>query len=158
VWLRIQHHLKLTPDQLWELYAGACQRGMMYRDGEADHHQRRSQLRPEPRRARRRDLVAAADRVRAAVLRRRCAEGMGARRGRLDLLKHLLAPYGTFEFDERDEVPEARAIERKELDIGPVSLNTAVLSSHTRCRVHMVDYAYNFLINAQPERWSSAAT
>jgi hypothetical protein len=22
VWLRIQHHLKLTPDQLWELYAG----------------------------------------------------------------------------------------------------------------------------------------
>lgn len=22
VWLRIQHHLKLTPDQLWELYSG----------------------------------------------------------------------------------------------------------------------------------------
>ena len=22
VWLRIQHHLKLSPDQLWELYSG----------------------------------------------------------------------------------------------------------------------------------------
>jgi hypothetical protein len=22
VWLRLQHHLKLTPEQLWELYAG----------------------------------------------------------------------------------------------------------------------------------------
>jgi hypothetical protein len=22
VWLRIEHHLKLTPDQLWELYSG----------------------------------------------------------------------------------------------------------------------------------------
>lgn len=22
VWLRLQHHLKLTPDQLWELYSG----------------------------------------------------------------------------------------------------------------------------------------
>jgi hypothetical protein len=22
VWLRLQHHLKLTPDQLWDLYSG----------------------------------------------------------------------------------------------------------------------------------------
>lgn len=22
VWLRLQHHLQLTPDQLWELYSG----------------------------------------------------------------------------------------------------------------------------------------
>lgn len=22
VWLRIQHHLKMTPDELWELYSG----------------------------------------------------------------------------------------------------------------------------------------
>ena len=22
VWLRVQHHLKLTPDELWELYSG----------------------------------------------------------------------------------------------------------------------------------------
>lgn len=67
-----------------------------------------------------------------------------------ELLQHLLAPYGKFEFADLTTLPPSRA-EREKLDIGPVSLNTAVSSTHTRCRVHMVDYAYNFLINAQPE-------
>jgi len=68
----------------------------------------------------------------------------------IDLLAHLLAPYGKFEFGSLLDFPATRK-ERLEMDIGPVSLNTAIQASHTRCRVHMVDYAYNFLINAQPE-------
>ena len=68
----------------------------------------------------------------------------------IDLIKHLLAPYG--EFDVRSVLDFPReASARKDWDGGPVSLNTAVMSSHTRCRGHMVDYAFNFLINAQPE-------
>jgi hypothetical protein len=27
VWLRLQHHLKLTPDQLWDLYSGGLPKG-----------------------------------------------------------------------------------------------------------------------------------
>ncbi len=67
-----------------------------------------------------------------------------------DLLAHLLAPYGEFEFKDVTKFPQKRA-DRVAANMGPLSLNTAVSSSHTRCRVHMVDYAYNFLINAQPE-------
>jgi ADP-heptose:LPS heptosyltransferase len=40
---------------------------------------------------------------------------------------------------------------RNAIGIFHSSLNTALHNTHTRCRVHMVDYAYNFLINAQPE-------
>jgi hypothetical protein len=67
-----------------------------------------------------------------------------------DLLKHILAPYGEFEFLDVTKFPKTRA-ERVAMDMAPLSLNTAVNNTHTRCRVHMVDYAYNFLINAQPE-------
>jgi ADP-heptose:LPS heptosyltransferase len=67
-----------------------------------------------------------------------------------DLLKHVLAPYGEFEFLDVTKFPKTRT-ERIAMDMAPLSLNTAVNSTHTRCRVHMVDYAYNFLINAQPE-------
>jgi hypothetical protein len=62
----------------------------------------------------------------------------------------LLAPYGEFEFLDVTKFPKTRA-ERVAMDMAPLSLNTAVNNTHTRCRVHMVDYAYNFLINAQPE-------
>lgn len=68
----------------------------------------------------------------------------------MDLLRHLLAPYGEFEFHDVTTMPATRAA-RVAMNMGPLSINTAVSSSHTRCRVHMVDYAYNFLINAQPE-------
>jgi ADP-heptose:LPS heptosyltransferase len=68
----------------------------------------------------------------------------------LDLIAHLLAPYGKFEFASVIDFPKESAL-RKDWVGGPISLNTAVHSSHTRCRVHMVDYAFNFLINAQPE-------
>jgi ADP-heptose:LPS heptosyltransferase len=68
----------------------------------------------------------------------------------MDLIAHLLAPYGTFEVLDLMAFPRERA-KRDDWDGGPSSLNTAVHSTHTRCRVHMVDYAFNFLINARPE-------
>lgn len=68
----------------------------------------------------------------------------------IDLLRHLLSPYGPFEFDDLRKVPRSKA-ERDAADLGPLSLNTAISATHTRCRVHMVDYAFNFLINARPE-------
>lgn len=68
----------------------------------------------------------------------------------MDLVKHLLAPYGEFEVKDFMTFPR-KAVERKEADIGPVSYNAAIFDQHTRCRVHMVDYAFNFLINARPE-------
>ncbi|MCC7186171.1 MAG: hypothetical protein IT185_08030, partial [Acidobacteria bacterium] len=45
----------------------------------------------------------------------------------------------------------AKHEDRKKADLGPVSYNAAIFDQHTRCRVHMVDYAFNFLINARPE-------
>jgi ADP-heptose:LPS heptosyltransferase len=68
----------------------------------------------------------------------------------MELLKHLLAPYGEFEFADLTKVPKSRK-ERQAISDAPWSLNTAVNATHTRCRVNMVDYAYNFLINAMPE-------
>jgi ADP-heptose:LPS heptosyltransferase len=68
----------------------------------------------------------------------------------IDLHKHLLAPYGEFEFRSLMDLPRDRK-SRNAIGIFHSSLNTALHNTHTRCRVHMVDYAYNFLINAQPE-------
>lgn len=68
----------------------------------------------------------------------------------MDLLKHLLAPYGEFKFRDMRELP-VKQKDRHAAGILFTSINTAIHNTHTRCRVHMVDYAYEFLINAQPE-------
>lgn len=67
-----------------------------------------------------------------------------------DLVAHLLAPYGEFELRDLQTFP-AKWDDRKDAGIGQVSYNAAMHDTHTRCRVHMVDYAFNFLINARPE-------
>lgn len=68
----------------------------------------------------------------------------------LNFIEHLLAPYG--EFDVRDIATfPLKAAERAELDIGPVSMNAAINNTHTRNRVHMVDYAFAFLTDSKPE-------
>ena len=68
----------------------------------------------------------------------------------MDLVKHLLAPYGEFEFADLMTFPQ-KAEDRKDWAGGPISYNAAVGDQHTRCRVHLVDYAFNFLLNARPE-------
>lgn len=68
----------------------------------------------------------------------------------MELVSHLLAPYGPFEVKNLMEFP-AKYEDRKAANIGPVSYNAALHDTHTRCRVHMVDYAFNFLVNARPE-------
>lgn len=67
-----------------------------------------------------------------------------------ELVAHLLAPFGEFELRDLQTFP-AKWDVRKDSGIGPVSYNAAIYDQFTRCRVHMVDYAFNFLINARPE-------
>lgn len=67
-----------------------------------------------------------------------------------DLARHLLKPYGEFEFCDLMTFPRKIA-DRKKLNIGSISYNAPIFDQHTRCRVHMVDFAFNFLVNAQPE-------
>lgn len=66
-----------------------------------------------------------------------------------ELLEHLLSPYGVFEILPYESFPHKGADRGKEF--GVVALNQARNNTHTRNRVHMVDYAFNFLIDAQPE-------
>lgn len=66
------------------------------------------------------------------------------------LLEHLLAPYGKFEVLHFEDFPMKKA-ERTELDMGMVALNQMPYNTHTRNRVHMVDFAFNCLLDAQPE-------
>lgn len=70
----------------------------------------------------------------------------------VDLLTHLLKPYGEFDIRPITEVPlgHKERIEAWGGDV-PNSMNTAVHNTHTRNRVHMVDYAFNFLLDARPE-------
>jgi ADP-heptose:LPS heptosyltransferase len=70
----------------------------------------------------------------------------------VELVKHLLKPYGEFSVRPMTEVP-LNAKDRLEVwgNGVPNSVNTAVHNTHTRNRVHMVDYAFNFLIDARPE-------
>lgn len=70
----------------------------------------------------------------------------------VELVAHLLAPYGKFDVRPITEVPLGHK-ERTEQWGGdvPNSMNTATHNTHTRNRVHMVDYAFNFLIDARPE-------
>ena len=67
-----------------------------------------------------------------------------------ELVEHLLAPYGKFEYESLLDFPQ-KAADRKDWGRGPISYNAAVGDQHTRCRVSMIDYAFNFLINARPE-------
>lgn len=68
----------------------------------------------------------------------------------IDLFKHLLAPYGEFRFRDIKEFP-AKAADRKDWNGGPVSLNAPPFNVATRNRVHMVDFAFMFLIDAKPD-------
>jgi ADP-heptose:LPS heptosyltransferase len=68
----------------------------------------------------------------------------------IELVEHLLKPYGTFEVKDFMTFP-AKAEDRKDWNEGPIAYNAALYDTHTRCRVHMVDYAFNFLLNARPE-------
>lgn len=71
-----------------------------------------------------------------------------------ELFAHLLAPHGKFTMEDLSKFPY-KAAERKQLqisaDFGGVSYNAAIFDTHTRNRVHMVDYAFAFLIEARPE-------
>jgi ADP-heptose:LPS heptosyltransferase len=68
----------------------------------------------------------------------------------MELVEHLLKPYGAFEIRDFMTFP-AKAEGRKDWNEGPIAYNAALYDTHTRCRVHMVDYAFNFLLNARPE-------
>ena len=71
-----------------------------------------------------------------------------------DLFQHLLKPYGKFTMMDFAKFP-AKWIDRKEIrattDFGPVSYNGPAFDQHTRNRVHMVDFAFNLLIDSRPE-------
>lgn len=67
----------------------------------------------------------------------------------MELIDHLLKPYGEFTIKDVSKVPRKK--EEREAIGGQWSINTMVGNTHTRNRVHMVDYAFNCLIDAQPE-------
>lgn len=67
-----------------------------------------------------------------------------------ELLRHLLAPYGEFTVKPMSEFP-LKAAQRADWGGGPVAMNAPPFDTHTRNRVHMVDFAFNFLLDAQPE-------
>lgn len=68
----------------------------------------------------------------------------------MELVGHLLAPYGEFEIADFREFP-LKWEDRKGSDIGPVSLNSVRGNQFTRNRIHMVNYAFNVLTDSQPE-------
>jgi ADP-heptose:LPS heptosyltransferase len=68
----------------------------------------------------------------------------------MELVAHLLAPYGEFKIKDFLTFP-VKHKERIEKIEGAIAYNGPVYDQHTRCRVHMVDFAFNFLINARPE-------
>lgn len=68
----------------------------------------------------------------------------------MDLIRHLLAPYGEFEIADFTTFPMKKA-EREDWGGGPVSINQMPFNTHTRNRVHMVDYAFGCLLDARPE-------
>jgi ADP-heptose:LPS heptosyltransferase len=69
----------------------------------------------------------------------------------MELVAHLLAPYGEIEIADFMKLPLKHLDRAKQFEGQPFSYNAAVLDQHTRCRVHMVDYAFNYLLNARPE-------
>lgn len=70
----------------------------------------------------------------------------------VDLVRHLLAPYGDITVDSMADVPVTVEERREAWPEASVSMNGAVQNTHTRNRVHMVDHAFNFLIDARPEQ------
>jgi ADP-heptose:LPS heptosyltransferase len=66
-----------------------------------------------------------------------------------EMIEHLLAPYGVYEVRPYESFPHKAADRGPEFGI--TALNQARNNTHTRNRVHMVDYAFNFLLDAQPE-------
>jgi ADP-heptose:LPS heptosyltransferase len=66
------------------------------------------------------------------------------------LIRHLLAPYGTFEVLHFEKFPMKQA-EREQLNMGMVALNQVAYNTFTRNRTHMVTYAFNCLLDSQPE-------
>jgi ADP-heptose:LPS heptosyltransferase len=71
----------------------------------------------------------------------------------MELIDHLLKPYGEFEIHDFNTFPLKKA-KREDWDGGPTSLNQMLHNTHTRNRVHMVDYAFGCLIDARPEGMS----
>jgi len=69
----------------------------------------------------------------------------------VDLVKVLLDPYGHFDVGSLTEVPVSIAERRRIWPNASVSKNAATHNTHTRNRVHMVDYAFAYLIDAKPE-------
>jgi ADP-heptose:LPS heptosyltransferase len=69
----------------------------------------------------------------------------------MELVAHLLAPYGEIEVGDLMKLPLKHLDRAKQFEGEPFSYNAAVLDQHTRCRVHMVDYAFNYLLNSRPE-------
>lgn len=67
----------------------------------------------------------------------------------MELIETLLRPYGDFAIRSVSDVPKTR--EEREAIGGQWSMNSMVGNTHTRNRVHMVDYAFNCLIDARPE-------
>lgn len=71
-----------------------------------------------------------------------------------ELFAHLLAPYGEFTMRDIADFPakwEDRRAMAFRSNFGPISYNAPAFDTHTRNRVHMVDFAYNFLVDARPE-------
>jgi ADP-heptose:LPS heptosyltransferase len=72
-----------------------------------------------------------------------------------ELVAHLLAPYGKFEVIDISKFPlkvsDRKGWEHKEWTGGAVCINQAPYNTHTRNRVHMVDYSFRYLLDAQPE-------
>lgn len=68
----------------------------------------------------------------------------------IELIDHLLKPYGAFEVKNLTDFPMKR-VEREGWDQGSVSVNSPAYDTHTRNRVHMVDFAFAFLTDSRPE-------
>lgn len=70
------------------------------------------------------------------------------------LFAHLLAPYGKFKMEDLAKFPykhEERKLLRVSAGFGSVSYNAPIFDTHTRNRVHMVDFAFNCLTDSRPE-------
>lgn len=71
----------------------------------------------------------------------------------MPLIAHLLKPYGEFEVRDFAEVPlgaEARRLSNWS-NGAATSMNAPPYDTHTRNRVHMVDFAFNYLIDSRCE-------
>jgi hypothetical protein len=68
----------------------------------------------------------------------------------MELVDHLLKPYGEFTIKDFLTFPAKYEDRVKQID-GAICYNAPMFDTHTRCRVHMVDFAFSYLINARPE-------